>query len=63
MRPRKLMSNPKRVPWKNYRLLRDEYRRQFIINFMIGAGLSWPLAVLIGRIAMVSQGGVAAVPI
>ena len=30
---------------------------------MVGAGLSWPLAVLIGRRGMVSQGGVAAVPI
>lgn len=63
MRPKKLMSSPKRVPWKNYRQLRDDYRRQWIVNFIIGAGLSWPLAVLIGRRAMVSQGGVAAVPI
>lgn len=63
MRPRKLMSNPKRVPWKNYRTLRDDYRRAWLVNFFIGAALSWPLAVLIGRRAMVTQGGVAAVPI
>jgi hypothetical protein len=63
MRPRKLMSNPKRVPWKNYRTLRDDYRRAWLVNFFIGAGLAWPVAVLVGRRATVSQGGVAAVPI
>lgn len=63
MRPRKLMAAPKRVPWKNYRQLRDDYRRQWLLNFMFGAAVSWPLAVLVGRRAMVSQGGVAAVPI
>lgn len=57
------MSNPKRVPWKNYRQLRDDYRRQWVLNFVIGGALAWPLAVLIGRRATVSQGGVAAVPI
>ena len=62
MRPRKLMSNPKRVPWKNYRTLRDDYRRAWLVNFLIGAGLAWPVAVLVGRRATVSQGGVAAVP-
>jgi hypothetical protein len=63
MRPRKLMSNPKRVPWKNYKTLRDSYRKEFMLNMMIGGALAWPLAVLVGRRAMVSQGGVAASPV
>ena len=63
MRPRKLMAGPKRVPWKNYRELRDKYRRQWILNFLIGAALPWPIAGLVGRRAMVSQGGVAVAPI
>lgn len=61
-RPRKLMAGPKRVPWKNYRELRDDYRRMWIVNFFFGAALGWPIAVLIGRRAMVYQGGVAVIP-
>ena len=62
MRPRKFMSGPKRVPWKNYRELRDDYRRMWIRNFALGAALAWPVAVLIGRRAQVYQGGVPVVP-
>jgi hypothetical protein len=49
MRPRKLMANPKRIPWKNYKQLRDDYRRKWVINFCFGAALGWPLACIIGK--------------
>jgi hypothetical protein len=49
LRYKKLMSGPKRVPFKNYKELRDEYRRNFIINFMFGAMLGWPIAMKMGR--------------
>ena len=56
------MASPKRVPFKNYKELRDDYRREFIINFLAGAMLGWPLAVIIGRRATTYQGGVGVVP-
>lgn len=62
MRPRKLMANPKRVPWKNYKELRDDYRRRFFINFLYGAFLGWPLAMIIGRRSQRYQGGVSVAP-
>jgi|TARA_B110001450_G_scaffold180229_1_gene168372 hypothetical protein len=56
------MSGPKRVPFKNFKELRDEYRRNFIINFMFGAMLGWPIAMKMGRWGQTYQGGVSVVP-
>lgn len=53
-----MMCGPKRVPFKNIRECRDQYRQSFLLNFLVGAALSWPLAVVIGRRSQRYQGGV-----
>ena len=56
------MAGPKRIPWKNMSELKAQYREQYWTCFFIGAALSWPLAILVGRRASMYQGGVAVVP-
>lgn len=62
IRTKKYMSGPKRYPFKNYAELRTQYRKEFSTWFLIGAGLTWPIAILIGRRATMTQGGVSIVP-
>ena len=56
------MAGPKRIPYKNYKAMRTAYRREYLMWFLIGAGLTWPLAAMIGKRATHYQGGVAVVP-
>lgn len=56
------MANPKRHPWGNRTDILNHYRRDFIANWVFGAMLCWPAAVLVGRRAQAYQGGVAVVP-
>jgi len=57
------MSGPKRHGFKNLAHLKRDYRNQYWFNFFMGAAVSWPLAILIGRRMTRSQGGVAVVPL
>ena len=46
---RKYMAGPKRIPWRNMRELKRQYQYNFLVTWMGGSILAWPLAVLIGR--------------
>ena len=59
---RKYTASPKRIGWKNNRDTKMQYKTTFFFNFLIGAGLSWPLAVAVGRRMKHYQGGVPVVP-
>lgn len=54
IRAKKYMAGPKRVPFKNKTKLMNQYRTEYLLWFALGAGLSWPFAVVIGRRAMTS---------
>ena len=56
------MASPKRYPFGNRTSILNRYRSEFLGHMMVGAALSWPLAVAIGRRAQRYQGGVAIVP-
>jgi hypothetical protein len=56
------MNGPKRVPFKNLAKLKSNYRAEYLTYFVLGATLSYPVAIAIGKRAMVSQGGVALTP-
>jgi len=43
------MAGPKRWPWKNYREMKREIRHKWSFNFLIGAALTSPFAVMYGR--------------
>ena len=58
---RKYMASPKRIPWKNQRQLKHQHQWTFIINWMIGSALFWPVATMIGRYNKTSRAGVPAV--
>jgi hypothetical protein len=58
----KLTPSPKRWAHKNSREIKNQYQFTFCTNFVIGALLTWPLAVLVGRRWKRTQGGVPAVP-
>ena len=49
IRPRKLQAGPKRVPFKNYSLLKNEYRMEWMQWFLIGSCAAWPVAALVGH--------------
>ena len=57
------MSNPKRHGFKNLAHLKKDYRSNYWFNFFLGAAVSWPLAIMIGRRMTQYQGGVAVVPL
>lgn len=59
---RKYMAGPKRWPWKNQREIKHQYQYTWLFNFLIGATLTWPLGVWVGRRARHYQGGVPIVP-
>lgn len=46
---RKYTANPKRIPWKNTRSVKRQYQSDFIMNWIIGTVLFWPVGVLVGR--------------
>ena len=45
----KYQAGPKRWPFKNQREIKRQYHMTFATNFMLGALLTWPLAILVGR--------------
>ena len=53
VRFRKFTAGPKRIPYKNMRELHNTYRVNFTINWLLGAAVSWPIAVLIGLYAVI----------
>ena len=56
------MPSPKRWPWKNQRNIKKQYQFTFLTNAAIGAILSWPIGVWVGRRMCRTSGGVPAVP-
>ena len=59
---RKYMAGPKRIPWKNNRQIKTEYKEQFLAHMLFGMALAWPLATIIGRRMKHTQGGTPMVP-
>ena len=58
---RKYTANPKRIPWKNQRQLKRQHQFTFMIHWIAGSFLAWPLAAYVGRRFKVTRGGVPAV--
>lgn len=56
------MASPKRYPFKNLAAIKREYRGEFLCYFIIGAVALWPVAILVGKRAMVYSGGVPVAP-
>ena len=48
-RKQKVMASPKRYPFANRRQLLNSYRFEWIGWFLIGGGLSWPIACMVGK--------------
>ena len=46
---KKYMNGPKRHAWKNLHYLKGQYRREYYSWFLIGAVMTWPLAIIVGR--------------
>lgn len=46
---RKYTANPKRIPWKNMRELKRQYQYNFVVTWIGGAILTWPIAAWIGK--------------
>lgn len=59
---RKYMAGPKRIPWKNSREINKDHKRIFLLNFLTGAVLFWPIACIIGRRSKRYSGGTPVVP-
>jgi len=59
---RKYMASPKRWPWKNAKNAKNQYQFTFVHNAILGAVLTSPFAVWVGRRAQRTQGGVPIVP-
>ena len=59
---RKYTANPKRIPWKNHRELKRQYQYNFLLSWIAGAVLTWPVAVFIGRKYKTTWTGVPIVP-
>jgi len=62
IRFRKYMAGPKRIPWKNARETKSDYKKQFGINWIMGFCFFWPVACMIGRRSLRYQGGAPIVP-
>ena len=56
------MAGPKRWAWKNKRNINNQFQFTFAINAMIGALLTSPFAIWVGRRAQRGQGGVPMAP-
>jgi hypothetical protein len=59
---RKYMAGPKRIPWKNSREIIKDHKRIFLLNWITGAVLFWPIACMIGRRSKRYTGGTPIVP-
>lgn len=59
----KYTAGPKRIPWKNSQEIQTQYAINFYVNWAMGAILSWPVAVMIGRRMKQTPGGVPAFPV
>ena len=59
---RKSTANPKRIPWKNMRQLKRQYQYNIIVHWALGALLTWPVAVSIGKLYQKTWHGVPLVP-
>ena len=59
----KYMAGPKRIPWSNYREQVIKKRREFFVNFFIGATLIYPVSCAVGRWNKTTSGGVPRYPI
>jgi len=57
------MAGPKRWPWKNQKNIKNQYQFTFVHNMILGAVLTSPFAVFVGRRAQRYQGGVPIVPV
>ena len=55
---RKYTANPKRIPWKNQRQLKRQHQYTFLMHWIAGAALAWPIAAFVGRRFKVTRGGV-----
>ena len=62
LRFRKYMASPKRWAWKNQREQKNQFQFTFLTNMVIGAFLSAPLGIWMGRRNQRYQGGVPIVP-
>jgi hypothetical protein len=60
---RKYMAGPKRWPWKNSREQHRQYQYTFMVNGILGALISWPVAIWVARNSKVFSGGVPLVPL
>ena len=58
---RKYTANPKRIPWKNTRQLKRQHQYTFMMHWLLGAAITWPVAAAFGRFMKTSRGGVPAV--
>ena len=58
----KYMAGPKRIPWKNTRQIKTEYKEAFFVHWVFGSALFWPVAAMIGRRMKRTTGGTPAVP-
>lgn len=56
------MAGPKRWPWKNQREIKNQYQFTFFTNAFLGAILTAPFAMWVGRRAQRYQGGVPIIP-
>ena len=59
---RKYMAGPKRIPWKNQYEIKKNYQKIFLMNWLTGAAIFWPIACIFGRRMKYYQGGVPVVP-
>lgn len=59
----KYMAGPKRIPWRNSYEIKNDFKREWWTNFVIGGMLFWPFACAIGRRAKSTRGGVPTVPV
>lgn len=57
------MAGPKRVPYKNKAEMQKQYRFEYMLYFIGGCWIAWPLAMAVGRRAQVSSGGVPVYPV
>jgi len=62
VRPRKYTAGPRRIPFKRIKELKDRMRTEFLINWILGCAIFWPVGVLVGRRAKISSTGVPVVP-
>jgi hypothetical protein len=62
IRFRKYMAGPKRIPWKNAYEIKNDYKKIWLINFLTGAVIFWPVAAMIGRRMKRTTGGTPMIP-